>query len=157
MCILVLVVMSDFCCPLCSILMLHIRLLCANKTFYLLAYLFKSSAVISSSVGQIIKSVRVSRSIDKTSWTLYMSQSFINMYQTCYQGRVPGDEVTYCIYSRNIYIRQTGSVINFHYCFWEKPALISNKLKTVRYDDNRSPKSLWLALWPLTFDELELY
>jgi len=67
MCILVLVVMSDFCCPLCSILMLHIRLLCANKTFYLLAYLFKSSAVISSSVGQIIKSVRVSRSIDKTS------------------------------------------------------------------------------------------
>jgi len=34
-----LVFMCNFCCPSCSILMLHIRLLCANKNFLLLTYI----------------------------------------------------------------------------------------------------------------------
>ena len=34
----------------------------------------------------------------KTSWTLYRSQSSTDLHQTCHQGRVPGDVVTYCFW-----------------------------------------------------------
>ena len=57
-----------------------------------------------SSIGQIIMSVSVSVSqsvsewvslSQKTSWTLYRSQSSTDLHQTCHQGRVPGAVVTY--------------------------------------------------------------
>ena len=34
----------------------------------------------------------------ETSWTLYRSQSSTDLHQTCHQGRVPGDVVTYCFW-----------------------------------------------------------
>jgi len=34
----------------------------------------------------------------KTSWTLYRSHSSTDLHQTCHQGRVPGDVVTYCFW-----------------------------------------------------------
>ena len=45
--------------------------------------------------------VSVSQSVShspETSWTLYRSQSSTDLYQTCHQGRVPGDVVTYCFW-----------------------------------------------------------
>ena len=61
------------------------------------------SAQCISSIGQIIKSVCVSVSqwvsqSHKTSWTLYRSQSSTDLHQTCHQGRVPRDVVTYCFW-----------------------------------------------------------
>jgi len=56
-----------------------------------------------SSIGQKIKPVcmPVSQSVSmshKTSWTLYRSQSSTNVQQTCQQGRVSGDVITYCFW-----------------------------------------------------------
>ena len=34
----------------------------------------------------------------QTSWTLYRSQSSTDLHQTCHQGRVPEDVVTYCFW-----------------------------------------------------------
>ena len=54
----------------------------------------------------------------KMSWTLYRSQSFTDLHQTCHQGWVKGDVVTRLLFLmeiRNISIRQTGNGINHHH------------------------------------------
>ena len=62
-----------------------------------------------SSIGQIIKSVCVSMSESVSQWVSesvtqndlnahYRSQSSTDLHQTCLQGRVPGDVVTYCFW-----------------------------------------------------------
>jgi len=60
----------------------------------------------------------------KTSWTLYSSQSSIDLHQTCHHGRVSGDVITdhllFLVEIRNTYVRQTGSGANFYHCSYGK-------------------------------------
>ena len=105
----------------------------ANMSPYLL------SAQCVSSVGRIIKSVcvSVSESVSpshKTSWTLYRSQSSTDLHQTCHQGRVPGDVVTYCFWWKSeifLSTKQSRSGINPHHCSYGKISLMSNISKMV--------------------------
>ena len=51
-------------------------------------------------IGQIIKSVClcVNESVAQTSWTLYRSQFYTDLHQTCHQGRVLEDVVARCFW-----------------------------------------------------------
>ena len=69
----------------------------------------------------------------ETSWTLYRSQSSTDLHQTCHQGRVPRDVVTYCFCWKfeGHMSDKTGSGINCHHCKYWKIALMSNISKTM--------------------------
>jgi len=42
-----------------------------------------------------------SQSVTQTTWTLYRSQFYTNLHQTCHQGRVPGNVITCCFWWGN--------------------------------------------------------
>ena len=63
----------------------------------------------------------VSQSVTQNELNALQIASSTDLHQTCHQGRVPGDVVTYCFWLGilNIFIRQTGSGINPHHCSWK--------------------------------------
>jgi len=74
-----------------------VEVICYAGLFYVCGLIICQCTI---SIGQIKNqffcvSVSLSHEIY---WTLCRSQSSTNLHQTCHQGRVPGDVVTYCFW-----------------------------------------------------------
>ena len=88
----------------------------------------------------IIKSVCVSVSqwlslSHKLSWTLYRSQSSTDLHQTCHQGRVPGDVVTYRFWWKSKIFLSAKQEVELILNIAPVESLMSNNLKHgARYD-----------------------
>jgi len=93
----------------------------------------------------------------KTGLTLYRSQSYTDLHQTCHQSRVQNMWLP-IVFSGNLkyFYLPNGSVINPHHWSYGKISLMSNISKMTQWKSNRKPAmGHRLAPWPLTSDELE--